>query len=247
MAEFDRNPAPADVYGRARADVIDEGLRSYMLRIYNYMTTGLAITGLSAWLIANTPLYNLFFTPVEGGHAINLLGLIAIFTPLALVFFMGFRIQRMSIAAAHITFWVFSALIGVAIANILLNFTGESVARVFFITAGAFAALSLWGYTTKRSLHGWGSFLFIGLIGIIIAFIANWFIQSAMIMWVASVIGVLVFAGLTAWDTQRLKELYLSGMDEDGANRAAIMGALSLYLNFINMFILLMNLLGNRE
>ena len=172
---------------------------------------------------------------------------VVIFAPLALVFFISARINSMSLGAAQTPFWVFAALMGASISSIFLVYTGQSIARVFFITAATFGALSLWGYTTKRDLTGLGSFLFMGLIGIIIASLVNIFIASTALQFAVSVIGVLVFAGLTAYDTQQIKEMYY--VDDDGsvAGRKAVMGALRLYLDFINLFMLLLQLFGNRR
>jgi uncharacterized protein len=218
---------------------IDEGLRSYMLQVYNYMGMGLALSGLVAYLsftfgisqaVAQTPLVWLF-----------------ILAPFGLVMLLGFRIQKMSVPAAQLTFWAYAALMGVWLSLILAMFTGESVARVFFITAATFGAMSLYGYTTSRDLSGWGSFLFMGLIGVILAIVVNFFLQSPALYFAVSVIGVLVFVGLTAYDTQRIKEMYYELDGADVAARKQIMGALSLYLNFINMFIMLMHLFGERE
>ena len=233
-----------------RADVgqIDEGLRSYMLRVYNYMTTGLAMTGLTAWLVANTALVNLFYQAgPTGGVQPTILAWITMFAPLAFVFLLSARIERMSVATAQLTFWAFAVVMGMSLSHILLTFTGVSVARVFFITAATFAAMSLYGYTTKRDLSGLGSFLFMGLIGIIIASIVNIFLQSSMMHWIISIVGVGVFVGLTAYDTQSIKETYYVGDDGETAGRKAIMGALRLYLDFINLFVMLVQLLGDRK
>ena len=217
---------------------IDEGLRSYMLSVYNYMGLGLALTGLVAFLTASTPaLYQpIFGTPLKW---------VVMLAPLGFVFFLGFRIQKMSLSAAQLTFWAFATVMGLSMASIFLVFTGESIARVFFITAGVFGAMSLYGYTTKRDLSAWGSFLFMGLIGIIIAALVNIFLQSSALQFAISVIGVLVFTGLTAYDTQRIKEVYyqVAGVAE-ATGKAAIMGALSLYLDFINLFMMLLQLFG---
>ena len=244
----------ADYNNRVRAagtaiPAVDEGLRAYMLRVYNYMLMGLGLTGLAAFSTANTPLVNLFFSYNEqvGAFGPNLLGWVAIIAPVALVFFLSFRVHKMSFATAQMTFWVYAGLMGVSIASILLNFTGASVARVFFITAATFGAMSLYGYTTKRDLTGWGSFLFMGLIGLIIASVVNIFLASTMLHWVVSVAGVLIFTGLTAYDTQRIKMTYDVGMSGEAAGKMAIMGALSLYLDFINLFIMLMRILGERR
>jgi FtsH-binding integral membrane protein len=248
MAEFDNRVQPR-VGAAATTAAIDVGLRAYMLRVYNYMLAALALTGATAWVIANTSLASLFFAvdPATQAYGLTLLGMVGIFAPLAFVLFLSFRIQQMSLATAQITFWLYSAVMGISIASILFAFTGESVARVFFITAATFGAMSLWGYTTKADLSGMGSFLFMGLIGIIIASVVNMFIGSSMVQWVVSVVGVIVFVGLTAYDTQKIKESYSVSDDGTIAGKKAVMGALRLYLDFINLFIMLMQLLGNRR
>jgi hypothetical protein len=172
---------------------------------------------------------------------------VVIFAPLAMVFYLSARIGSMSLSAAQISFWVFAALMGASISSIFLVYAGESIARVFFITAASFGALSLWGYTTKKDISGWGSFLFMGLIGVIIAMLVNLFIASSALQFAISVIGVLVFAGLTAYDTQQIKEMYYAGDDGTVAGRKAVMGALRLYLDFINLFMLLLSLFGDRR
>ena len=186
---------------------------------------------------------------VNGQYSVGLtgLGLVALIAPLGLVLFLSFRIQHMSVGAAQATFWGYAALMGIAITPVLLVYTGASVARVFFITAATFGAMSLWGYTTKRDLTGMGSFLFMGLIGIIIAMVVNMFMQSSMMMFVISVAGVLIFTGLTAYDTQKIKESYSVNADGTAAGRMAIMGALRLYLDFVNLFLMLLQLFGNRR
>ncbi|MGF7160675.1 hypothetical protein FHS85_002306 [Rhodoligotrophos appendicifer] len=240
------------------AYAVDEGLRAYMLRVYNYMAIGLAITGVAAMIV-----YALSVTSVESeavarigttmltnvGYAIFVSPLkwVVILAPLAMVFFLSFRVNSMSVSAAQMSFWVFSLLMGISLASIFLVYTQASIARVFFITAISFGGLSLWGYTTKRDLSGWGSFLMMGLIGIIVASVVNIFLQSSGMEWVISVAGVLIFAGLTAYDTQSIKEMYFSGDSQDVAGRKAIMGALRLYLDFINMFLMLLRLFGNRN
>jgi FtsH-binding integral membrane protein len=230
-------PDPRAVAAPVAVDRVDEGLRSYMLSVYNYMGLGLAITGLVAFLVASTPaLYGpIFGTPLKW---------VVMLAPLGFVFFLGAKIRTMSVGAAQLTFWLFAAAMGLSLASIFLVFTGESIARVFFITAGTFGAMSLYGYTTKRDLSAWGSFLFMGLIGIIIAMLVNLFIASSALHFAISVIGVLVFTGLTAYDTQRIKEMYYELDGADVVARNAIMGALSLYLNFINMFVMLLHLFG---
>ncbi len=231
------------------AGAIDAGLRAYMLRVYNYMLIGLALTGATAWLTAETPFGQLFYhvNPATGQMGMTLLGLIALFAPLGLVLFMSFRINRMSVGAAQATFWVYAGLVGIGISPILLVYTGASVAQVFFITAATFGAMSLWGYTTRANLAGFGSFLFMGLIGVVIASVVNMFLHSAAMTFAISIIGVLVFTGLTAYDTQWIKENYTVNDDGTVAGRKAIFGALRLYLDFLNLFLMLMQLLGNRR
>jgi len=229
--------------------VIDAGLRAYMLRVYNYMLIGLALTGATAWLTADTAFGQLFYqiNPYTGRAGMTLLGWIALFAPLGLVLFLSFRINRMSVGAAQATFWAYAALVGIGVAPTLLLYTGASVAEVFFITAATFGAMSLYGYTTGRDLSGFGSFLFMGLIGVVIASLVNMFLHSAMMTFVVSIIGVLVFTGLTAYDTQWIKESYVANDDGTVAGRKAIFGALKLYLDFLNLFLMLMQLLGNRR
>ena len=194
-------PDPRVVTGQVVVDRVDEGLRRYMLSVYNYMGLGLAITGLVAFLVASTPsLYVPIFT--------SPLKWVVMLAPLGFVFFLGAKIRTLSVGAAQMTFWAFAAVMGLSMASIFLVFTGDSIARVFFITAGMFGAMSLYGYTTKRDLSGLGSFLFMGLIGIIIASLVNLFMASSALHFAISVIGVLVFTGLTAYDTQRIKEVY---------------------------------------
>jgi hypothetical protein len=230
-------PEPRTAQAQVAVERIDEGLRSFMLSVYNYMGLGLALTGVVAYLVAATPaLYvPIFTTPLKW---------VVMLAPLGFVFFLSARIQKMSLSTAQLTFWAFAAVMGLSLASIFLVFTGASIARVFFITAGTFGAMSLYGYTTKRDLSGWGSFLFMGLIGIIIAMVVNIFLASAALQFAISVIGVLVFVGLTAYDTQRIKEMYYELDASDVAGRKAIMGALSLYLDFINMFVMLLHLFG---
>jgi len=246
MADYDNRVLRGQT---AVAGAIDAGLRAHMLRVYNYMLVGLALTGATAWLTAETSFGELFYriNPVNHAMGLTLLGMIALFAPLGLVLFMSFRIDRMSVGAAQATFWAYAGLVGIGLAPILLVYTGASVAQVFFITAATFGAMSLWGYTTKADLSGFGSFLFMGLIGIVIASLVNLFLHSAMMTFVISIIGVLVFTGLTAYDTQSIKESYVASDDGTVAGRKAIFGALRLYLDFINLFVMLMQLLGNRR
>ncbi len=233
----ERRTAPTRVVERA---VIDEGLRTYMLSVYNYMASGLALTGVVAFFVANTPV---LMNAVFGTPLIWLV----MFSPLIIVFMLSARIHKMSVVAAQATFWVFATLMGMSLASIFIVYTGTSIARVFFITAGVFGAMSLYGYTTKRDLTGWGSFLFMGLIGVIIASIVNIFLGSSMLYFAISVIGVLVFTGLTAYDTQKIKEMYVESDASAVATKKAIMGALRLYLDFINLFLMLLRLFGNRN
>lgn len=232
----------------ARAD-IDVGLREHMLRVYNYMTLGLGLTGAMAFAVANTPaLMQLFYAPTPEGYLQpTILAYIAMFSPLAFILVLNFGINRLKASTAQLIFWAFAAVMGLSLSHIFLTFTGESIARVFFITAASFGALSLYGYTTKRDLSALGKFLFIGLVGIIIAMIVNIFMGSPAIQFAISVIGVLVFAGLTAYDTQKIKEMYVASDDSEVAGKKAVMGALTLYLDFINMFLFLLHLFGNRE
>lgn len=233
------------------AAAIDEGLKAYMLKVYNYMASGIAITGIVAYLA-----FTMSFAQTPAGLAYTELGQtlygsplkwVIMLAPLGMVFFLSAKIQSMSTSTAQLMFWGFAGLMGLSLASIFAVYTGNSIARVFFITSAAFGALSLYGYTTKKDLSGWGSFLIMGLFGIIIASIVNIFLASTAMQFAISVIGVLVFAGLTAYDTQRIKEMYFEGDGHETMSRKAIMGALSLYLNFINMFLMLLSLFGNRE
>ena len=251
MPDLDRRYAQGTAAGRTEAGVVDEGLRAYMLRVYNYMASGVAITGVVAYLI-----YTMSVEQTGAGLQLTAFGSfmfasafkwVVIFAPLAMVFYLSARINSMSLNGAQTAFWVFAALMGASISSIFLIYAGESIARVFFITAASFGALSLWGYTTKKDLSGWGSFLFMGLIGVIIAMLVNLFIASSALQFAISVIGVLVFAGLTAYDTQQIKEMYYVGDDGTVAGRKAVMGALRLYLDFINLFMLLLLLFGGRR
>jgi FtsH-binding integral membrane protein len=256
MADLDRRYAQGTTVGRTDAGVVDQGLRAYMIRVYNYMASGVAITGVVAWLVfqaaggdaiqvANGMITGL--TPFGQFMFQSAFKWVVIFAPLALVFFISARINSLSVGAAQITFWVFAALMGASISSIFLLYAHASIAQMLFITAAAFGALSLWGYTTTRDLSGWGSFLFMGLIGVILATLVNYFLASGPLQFAISVIGVLVFAGLTAYDTQQIKEMYSVNDDGSVSGRKAVMGALRLYLDFINLFMLLLQLFGNRR
>src|ERR1700754_393100 len=250
MADFDNRL----VRGASTvADTMDAGLRAHMLRVYNYMVGALALSGGIAYLVSSSPaLLNLFYQTVmtTGGVALQptILGWVVMLAPIALVFFLSFRVMQMSQAAAQATFWAYAALTGASLASILVVYTGASVAMTFFVTAGTFGAMSLWGYTTKRDLTGFGNFLFMGLIGILLASLANMFFKSPAINFVVSILGVLIFTGLTAWDTQKIKNTYyMVGGDTAVAGKAAIMGALALYLDFLNIFLFLLRFMGNRR
>lgn len=259
MAQLDHRYAQTGPAARTGV-AVDEGLRSYMLGVYNYMAGALAVTGIAALaLIAlvttNDP--SLAVAKLRNGLMLTELGTtiyasplrwVLMLAPLAFVFFLSFRVQRMSVAGAQTAFWLFAAVMGLSLSTIFLVFTGQSIVRVFFVTAAAFAGLSLYGYTTKKDLSGWGSFLIMGVIGIIIAALVNIFLQSSALQFAISVIGVLVFAGLTAYDTQQIKDGYLQMRgNAEALAKGAIMGALSLYLDFINMFVSLLQLFGSRE
>ena len=223
----------------ARSVGIDQGLRAYMIRVYNYMAMGLVITGLAGFATLSSGLMPVLFgTPLK---------FVVLLAPLAMVMFLSFRVQTMSLSGAQIAFWVFSALMGISLTPIALVYTGASVAKVFFITAAAFASTSLYGYTTKRDMTAFGSFLFMGLIGIVIASLVNMFLQSSAMSFALSVIGVLLFTGLTAWDTQQIKTMYYSTSGEVSLGKSAVMGALRLYLDFINLFLSLLRLMGDRR
>ncbi len=241
MSDFRTNPMqnPAST-----GVVIDEGLRAYMLRVYNLMMLGLAITGAVAWGVSSYAMSSeaaftfLYLSPFRW---------VMILAPLALVFFLGFRINSMSVSAAQTTFWIYAGLVGASLSTIFFVYTQASIVQTFFITAAAFGALSLYGYTTRRDLSGMGTFMVMGLFGLIIASLVNLFLRSPGLEWALSVVGVIVFSGLTAWDTQKIKEMYYEGDDEATGGRKAIMGALNLYLDFINLFMFLLRFMGNRE
>lgn len=250
MADFDNRVSP---FGSARAQsgVVDQGLRSHMLQVYNYMAIGLLITAATS-----IGMFRLTFVDTGAGLQPTALGQtlfgsplmwVIVFAPVILVFVLSFNIQKMSVGAAQATFWVYSALMGVSLTTIFVVYTSQSIAQVFFIAAATFGAMSLYGYTTKRDLTGIGSFLFMGLIGIVIASLVNIFLRSSGLGFAISIIGVLIFTGLTAYDTQKIKEMYYAGDDGTVAGRKAIMGALTLYLDFINLFLMLLRLFGDRR
>tara|TARA_B100000029_G_scaffold515693_1_gene624020 strand:+ start:1265 stop:2011 length:747 start_codon:yes stop_codon:yes gene_type:complete len=233
--------------------MVDEGLRAYMLKVYNYMTTGLVLTGLMAWFFGKASIITndygqlvgltslgetLFYSPLKW---------LIMLAPLGFVFYLSARMHKMSLSKAQITFWIYSAIMGLSLSWIFIVFTNISIVRVFFISAATFGAMSLYGYTTKRDLTKLGGFLFMGLIGIIIASLVNMFIGSTALQFAISIIGVLVFVGLTAYDTQTIKNMYYAGDSSDIGGKKALMGALRLYLDFINLFILLLQLFGQRR
>ena len=243
MSDFDRNLAARGA-GFGRAVAVDAGLRAYMLRVYNYMAIGVALTGFAAMAVYQMVQSNPALQQTLFGGPLYLVLLLA---PLGLVFFLSFRIQHLSVGTAQALFFFYAALLGVSLAPIFIVYTHGSIARVFFISAASFGALSLYGYTTQRDLSPFGSFLIMGLFGIILASLVNIFLASSALQFVISVVGVLVFAGLTAWDTQQIKEMYSVNDDGTIAGRKAIMGALRLYLDFINLFLMLLRLFGDRR
>lgn len=229
---------------------IDEGLRQYMMRVYNYMAGGLCVTALAAFLIMNTPaLAALFFTisPAGGIIGLSALGWLALFSPFIMVFAFGWVLSRGSIRQVQGTFWAFAAVMGISLTPTVLAYTGASVTRIFLITAAMFGAMSLYGYTTRKDLTSMGSFLIMGVWGIIIAMLVNLFLQSPGLYYALSVLSVLAFTGLTAYDTQTIRRIYASGDSSDAISRKAVAGALSLYMDFINIFIALLNLFGERR
>ena len=255
MADYN----PRAVASPTAVGVIDAGLRAYMLRVYNYMLAGLVLTGITSWAtymlaVTNDPAQAA--ARLRNGVMLTSIG-VTLFTgplmwvlllgSLGLVFFLSMRIQSMAVSTARATFLGYAALIGITFGSLFIVYTYSSVAQVFFITAATFGAMSLWGYTTRRDLTGMGSFLFMGLIGIIIASLVGMFVHSSMLQWVISVAGVIIFTGLTAYDTQWIKENYSVGDDGAVMGRKAIFGALKLYLDFINLFLMLLRLLGSRR
>ncbi len=243
MGMFDQYPSRT-TWGMAASGAglaaFDQALRRHMLRVYNFMTLGLVLTGLVAALVAGTPaLYvTIFGSPLKW---------VVMLAPLAFVFVLSWRFERLSAGALQMLYWAFCGVMGLSMASIFMVFTGVSVARVFFITAAMFAGTSLYGYTTKADLSKMGSFLMMGLIGIVIAGLVNILIGSSMVQFVVSVVGVIVFSGLTAYDTQRIKEEFSELHAHEAATKLAVMGALSLYLNFINLFQMLLQLMGQRD
>jgi len=236
--------------------IIDEGLRAYMLKVYNYMASGVLLTGILSILFFNiSGGYNIQVSSegISGlsstGYAIyaSPLKWLVMLAPLGVVLYMSFGIAKMSAAKAQTTFWIFAGLMGISLSSIFIQYTGDSIARVFFITSGTFGAMSIYGYTTKRDLTKLGSFLMMGLFGIIIASVVNIFMKSTMMYFVISILGVLIFVGLTAYDTQKIKNMYMASDSGELMGKKAVMGALTLYLDFINLFIMLLRLFGQRR
>lgn len=226
--------------GAESLEGIDQGLRSYLSRVYMFMAFGLLLTGGVSYAVSNSPqlMQLIFATPLQW---------LVVFAPLGLVFFMSYRINSLSFATAQALFWVYSAMVGMSLASLFLAYTGTSIARVFFITSSMFGVMSFYGYTTRRDLSGMGSFMFMGLIGIIIASIINMFLQSSAMHFIISFIGVIVFTGLTAYDTQAIKLMYYEGDNAELMGKKALMGALRLYLDFLNLFIYMLHFLGDRR
>lgn len=230
--------------GRSAAE-IDQGLRSYMLKIYNYMALAVGLTGITALLTANYAASNPAFAQMLYASPLKW---VVMLSPMAFILVLSFGINKLATGTAQMIFWAFAAVMGLSLSSIFLVYTGGSIAQTFFVTAASFASLSLYGYTTKRSLSAMGSFLMMGLFGIIIAMVVNIFMQSSAMAFAINVIGVLIFAGLTAYDTQRIKHMYDEvSHDADLMARATIMGALSLYLDFVNLFLFLLSFMGNRN
>lgn len=226
---------------------VDVGLRNYMQKIYNFMGIGLCLTALTAWVVANTSLMTVFFNVTPQGATLSALGWIAFIAPLIMVFAFGWVISKGTAAQVQLLFWTYAAVMGISLTPIFLLYTGSSLTRVFLITAGAFGGLSLWGYTTKRDLTGMGAFLRMGLFGLIIALIVNLFLKSSGFDWALSIIGVVIFSGLTAYDTQNLKMMYHPADSNEISSKKALSGALQLYLDFINLFLYLLRFLGDRR
>jgi FtsH-binding integral membrane protein len=252
MSDFDRNYAARTGFG-AQAAAIDAGLRAYMIRVYNYMAAGVALTGVVAWLTYSAAVVTDAAGHITGltafGHAIfgGPLTIVLFLGTLGIVFFLSFRISSLQPSTAFVLFMAYAGLLGLMLSSVFLAYTGASITRTFFISAASFGALSLYGYSTQRDLSPVGSFLVMGLFGLILAMLVNIFLKSSGLEFAISVIGVLIFAGLTAWDTQRIKEMYSAYDDGTVAGRKAVMGALALYLDFINLFLFLLRFMGDRR
>jgi len=247
MSDFDRNIAARSGYGAGTAAVVDAGLRAYMIRVYNYMASGVALTGVVAWLTYGAAVQDGKLTSFGQTLFSGPVTIVLFLATLGIVFFMSFRIDRLSPSTAFMMFMGYAALLGLMLSSVFLVYTGASITRTFFISAASFGALSLYGYTTQRDLSPIGSFLIMGVIGLVLAMVVNIFLKSTGLDFVISAVGVLIFAGLTAWDTQRIKEMYSVQDDGTVAGRKAVMGALTLYLDFINLFLFMLRFLGDRR
>jgi FtsH-binding integral membrane protein len=252
MSDFDRNIAARRGLGTDQAVAIDAGLRAYMVRVYNYMAIGVALTGVVAWFTFNAAVT----TNAAGQLALTSFGqalysgpvaIVLFIATLGLVFFMSFRVDKLQPSTALGLFMLYSGLLGLMLSSVFLTYTGASITRTFFIAAASFGALSLYGYMTQRDLSPIGSFLIMGLFGVILAMVVNIFLKSSGLEFIISVLGVLIFAGLTAWDTQKIKEMYDVNDDGTIAGRKAVMGALTLYLDFINLFLFMLRFMGDRR
>ncbi len=236
-----------EIYTQSQSTTVDARLRSYMQKVYNFMAGGLCVTALAAWLVANTSLISLFFNVSPQGISLSGLGWLAFIAPLIMVFAFNWVVRTGTSKQVQLLFWSYAALMGIGLTPIFLLYTQTSLVRVFLITAGAFGGLSLYGYTTKRDLTGFGSFLYMGLIGLVIALIVNLFLQSSGLDWALSIIGVGLFSGLTAYDSQKIRQIYASADDDETLVKKALLGALNLYLDFINLFLYLLRFLGDRR
>jgi uncharacterized protein len=252
MSDFDRN-VTARGFASTSAAAMDAGLRAYMLRIYNYMAAGVALTGVVSWLTFNAAVVTDTTGKITGltsfGQAIfgGPLTIVLFLGTLGIVFFLSFRINKLQASTALVLFMAYAALLGLMLSTVFLQYTGASITRTFFISAASFGALSLYGYTTQRDLSPIGSFLIMGLFGLILAMVVNIFLKSTGLDFAISAIGVLIFAGLTAWDTQKIKEMYSANDDGTASGRKSVMGALTLYLDFINLFLFLLRFMGDRR
>ncbi len=239
---MDINSRPIGMVRRA-----NEGLRSFLNRVYNYMAGGLVLSGITAYLTTQEPLLSMMYTVKNGMYTYSGLGWIAILSPLLLIFIMNNAVQNANVKLANLLFWAFSALLGVSLSNVFMLYTGDSIAQMFLVTAGSFLALSIYGHSTKRDVSGWSSFLIMGLVGLIVASLINLFFKSSQAAFVMSVIGVFLFAGFTIYDTNRLKAMYEQTQTAEQQKSLAIYGALALYLDFINLFRFLLELFGDRK
>lgn len=236
-----------EIYSQTRGQAVDAGLRSYMQKVYNFMAGGLCVTALSAWIITHTSLLTAFFNITPQGASLSAFGWIAFIAPLIMVFAFNWVVRSGTSGQVQLLFWSYAAVMGISLTPAFLLYTQSSLVRVFLITAGSFGALSLYGYTTKRDLTGMGSFLFMGLIGLIIASIVNLFLKSSGFDWALSILGVGIFCGLTAYDSQKIRQMYSAADNDESLTKKALVGALSLYLDFINLFLYLLRFLGDRR